>query len=73
MTAFISRILTTVGILWISASGLCSVWLLGTLFMENPSFQDFLSTLPMVLLVGGFSVGLGFVILAIGKSIRPVK
>ena len=73
MTEFIGRLLTAIGILWIALSGLCSAVFLGTLLFESASIQDLWGTLPMVLLVGGFSAGIGFVVMAIGKSIRPLK
>ena len=59
------------GALWIAASGLCSAGFFITLFTEGGDFREALSIVPMIVLVGGFSVGIGFVVYAVGRALRP--
>jgi hypothetical protein len=59
------------GALWIAASGLCSAGFFITLFTEGGDFREALSIVPMIVLVGGFSVGIGFVFYAVGRALRP--
>jgi hypothetical protein len=61
------------GILWMALSGLCSAWMMGEFLFQDPSFQDFLSSLWLVLLVGGISAGLGYIAIVIGRVIRGRK
>jgi hypothetical protein len=61
------------GIIWIALSGLCSAWMMGEFMVQEPSFQDFLSTLWLVVLVGGISAALGYVAIVIGRIIRGRK
>lgn len=68
----IGLVLITIGILWMAASGLCSAAFLVTIFTEGPgSVGEILSILPMIALVGGFSVGVGFVLYIVGRALRP--
>lgn len=67
----VGLVLITVGALWIAASGLCSAAFVVTMFTEGGDFREALSIVPMILLVGGFSVGIGFVIYVIGRALRP--
>lgn len=68
---FIGLVLIVVGVLWMIASGLCSGGFLITLFTEGGDFREALSIIPMIALVGGFSLGLGFVFYVVGRALRP--
>jgi hypothetical protein len=68
---FIGLILIVVGVLWAAASGLCSAWFFGWMFFEGGDIREILSIVPMVLLVGGFSAGMGFVLYVVGRALRP--
>ena len=68
---FIGLILIVVGVLWAAASGLCSAWFFGMMFFEGGDIREMLSIVPMLLLVGGFSAGMGFVIYVVGRALRP--
>jgi hypothetical protein len=62
-----------IGILWMALSGLCSVWMMGEFLVQEPSFQDALSTLWLVVVVGGISAALGYIAIVIGRIIRGRK
>jgi hypothetical protein len=47
--------------------------MMGEFMVQEPSFQDFLSTLWLVVLVGGISAALGYVAIVIGRIIRGRK
>jgi hypothetical protein len=68
---FIGIALIALGILWMLATGLCSGGMLLMMLLENPHLQEILSIMPMILLVGGFSVGIGFVLYSVGQALRP--
>ncbi|MEQ1753714.1 MAG: hypothetical protein ABL973_06240 [Micropepsaceae bacterium] len=70
---FFATALIVLGVLWMSASGLCSAWMLGHLLSENAAPRDLVDAMPMILAIGGFSLGLGFVVYVVGKSLRPLK
>lgn len=67
----IGLVLITVGVLWITASGLCSAGFFVTLFAEGGDLREALSIVPMIVLVGGFSAGIGFVFYVVGRALRP--
>jgi hypothetical protein len=68
----IGLVLITAGVLWMAASGLCSAAFFLMLFTESPGdVREVLSITPMVLLVGGFSAGIGFVVYIVGRALRP--
>ncbi len=68
----IGLILITAGVLWMAASGLCTAAFFATLLTEGPAdAREVLSITPMVLLVGGFSAGIGFVVYIVGRALRP--
>lgn len=67
----IGLILIVVGLLWTTASGLCSAAFVVMLFTEGGDLREALSIVPMVVLVGGFSVGIGFVVYIVGRALRP--
>jgi hypothetical protein len=67
----IGLVLITVGALWIAASGLCSAGMVVTMFTEGGDWREALSIVPMILLVGGFSIGIGFVFYVVGRALRP--
>ncbi len=72
ITRIVGLILITVGVLWMAASGLCSAAFFLMLLTESPSdAREVLSITPMVLLVGGFSAGIGFVVYIVGRALRP--
>ena len=50
-------------------SGLCSGAFLITMLLDDPHFQEILSIALMILLVGGFSVGIGFFVYFIGRGL----
>ena len=60
-----------VGLLWAALSGLCSAAFFATLFTEGGDLREALSIVPMIVLVGGFSAGLGFVVYVVGRALRP--
>jgi hypothetical protein len=68
---FIGLVLIVIGVLWTAASGLCSVGFFGWMFFEGGDTREILSIVPMVLLVGGFSAGMGFVLYVVGRALRP--
>lgn len=70
---FIGGVLIVVGLLWLGASGLCSAVLFVSLLVDSDGayFREVLSIVPMFLLVGGFSAGVGFAVYAIGRVMRP--
>lgn len=65
----IGRILLVISAIWMALSGLCSGAFLVSMLVDNPHFQEILSILPMIVLVGGFSVGIGFVVYIIGRGL----
>lgn len=68
---FIGLILIVIGALWLSASGLCSAVFFGMLLVDGGDFREVLSIVPMIMLVGGFSAGVGFAVFVIGRAMRP--
>ena len=68
---FIGLVLIVVGVLWMGVSGLCSAAALVMMPLMGGDMRELLSSLPMVLLIGGFSGGLGFAVYAIGRALRP--
>jgi hypothetical protein len=50
---------------------LCSAAFFVTLLTEGADLREALSILPMILLVGGFSAGMGLVALIVGRALRP--
>ena len=68
---FIGLILIVIGVFWLAVSGLCSAAFLVSLFIGGGDFREALSIVPMILLVGGFSCGIGFAVIAIGRAMRP--
>ena len=70
---FIASALIVIGVLWMSGAGLCSVWMFGMLVSESSSPNDLVDAVPIIAAVGGLSVGLGFVVYVVGKSLRPMK
>lgn len=67
----IGLVFIAAGALWIAASGLCSAGFAVTTFSEGGDFREALSIVAMIVLVGGFSIGIGFVLYAIGRALRP--
>ena len=61
------------GIIWIALCGLCSVWMMGEFLLQEPSFQDALSTIWLVIGFGGISAALGYGAIVIGRIIRGRK
>jgi hypothetical protein len=47
--------------------------MMGEFLLQEPSFQDALSSLFLVILVGGISAALGYVAVVIGRIIRGRK
>ncbi len=68
---FVGLILIVIGALWLTASGLCSAAFFGMMLFEGGDIREILSIVPMILLVGGFSAGMGFVLYVIGRAMRP--
>ncbi len=67
----IGLVLIVGGLLWIALSGLCSAAFFVTLFTEGGDLREALSIVPMIVLVGGFSAGLGLVVYVVGRALRP--
>jgi hypothetical protein len=68
----VGLILITMGILWMAASGLCSAGFVVALLTESGGdLGEALSTAPMIVIVGGFSIGVGFVLYVVGRALRP--
>jgi hypothetical protein len=67
----IGLILIVLGLLWTTASGLCSTAFFVTLFTEGGDLREALSIVPMIVLVGGFSAGIGIVVYIVGRALRP--
>lgn len=68
---FIGLMLVVVGVLWMTASGLCSLGFLVMIFPEASDLREVLSILPMIVIIGGFSLGIGFVLYIVGRALRP--
>lgn len=68
---FVGLTLIVIGVLWMAASGLCSLGLVALAIPQAPNVSEILGLLPMVLIIGGFSVGLGFVFYVVGRALRP--
>ena len=64
-------VLTTIGVIWMAGAGLCSAGFVAMLFTEGGDFREALSIVPMIALVGGFAIGLGFVFYLVGRALRP--
>lgn len=62
-------LLVWAGVIWMAGSGLCSGTFLIQILTEDPHFREVLSILPMIVLFGGFSVGIGFVVYIIGRGL----
>jgi hypothetical protein len=69
----IGLILVVIGVLWMAASGLCSLGFIVLTFPQAADPREFLGIMPMVAIVGGFSIGLGFVFYVVGRALRPKK
>lgn len=68
----VGLILITAGVLWMAASGLCTAAFFLTLFTESPGdAREALSVTLLLLLVGGVSAGIGFVVYIVGRALRP--
>ncbi len=67
----IGLVLIVVGLLWTALSGLCSAGFVLMLFTEGGDVREALSIIPMIVLVGSFSVGIGFVVYIVGRALRP--
>lgn len=68
----IGLVMIVVGGLWMALSGLCSAaFAVGMLTESNGNFREALSIFPMILLVGGFSAGIGLVVYVVGRALRP--
>ncbi|MBP6010835.1 MAG: hypothetical protein KBA31_01300 [Alphaproteobacteria bacterium] len=67
----IGLVLIAIGALWMAGAGLCSAAFVVTLFTEGGDFREALSIVPMIVLVGGFSIGMGFVFYVVGRALRP--
>ncbi len=65
----IGRILLALGAIWMALSGLCSGAFLISMLVDDPHFQEIFSIFLMILLVGGFSVGIGFVVYISGRGL----
>lgn len=63
-------ILIAIGTLWMGSSGLCSAAFVVTLFTEGGDVREALSIIPMIVMVGGFSIGIGFVFYIVGRALR---
>lgn len=63
--------LIIVGLLWTALSGLCSAAFFVTLLTEGGDVREALSIVPMIVLVGGFSTGIGIVLYVVGRALRP--
>ena len=63
--------LIVLGLRWVTASGLCSAAFFITLFTEGGDLREALGIVPMIVLVGGFSAGIGFVVYIVGRALRP--
>jgi hypothetical protein len=68
---FIGGVLIVAGVLWLGASGLCSAWFFGMMVVEGGHWQEIMGIVPMILVVGGFSAGVGFALFVIGRAMRP--
>jgi hypothetical protein len=68
----IGLILIAAGTLWMALSGLCSLAFVVTVFTEGGSVGEALSAMPMIVIVGGFSIGVGLVLFVIGRALRPL-
>jgi hypothetical protein len=68
---FFGFVLLAVGVLWMLASGLCSAGFLVMILTTGGDLREALGILPMILLVGGFSAGIGFTLYVIGRALRP--
>jgi hypothetical protein len=73
--AFVSRVLTTAGILWMAGAGACSLFVAGYFVYRMGGIGGSREGAPLVIAwyVGGISVGLGLVIYGIGRWLRPKK
>ena len=68
---FVGLIFIVVGVLWMSAAGLCSAGFFVSILVDGADFREVLSIVPMIGLVGGFGVGIGLVIYVVGRALRP--
>jgi len=68
---FVGLILVVIGVLWMSAAGLCTAGFFVSILVDGADFREVLSIVPMIGLVGGFGVGLGLVIYVVGRALRP--
>jgi len=69
----IGNALIGMGIIWMALCGLCSAWMMGDFLMQEPSFQDAIGSLWLVMVVGGVSAALGYIAVVIGRIIRGRK
>ena len=70
---FVGLILIVIGLLWMTATGLCSAAFAISLFAGGGAWREAFSILLTVLLVGGASALVGFGIFAIGRALRPKR
>jgi hypothetical protein len=68
---FIGLILVVVGMLWMVASGLCSLGVIVMGFSQTKDSSVAWDFLPVVVGVGGTSIGLGLAFYVVGRLLRP--
>ena len=66
----IGLVMIVVGLIWAVLSGLASVALFLTLLAEGGGLREALEILPMIVLVGSFSIGMGYVLYVVGSALR---
>lgn len=66
----IGLLLIVGGLVWMTAAALISLGFATLIYSEAPNASDFLGALPMILIVGGFLTGLGFVFYVVGWALR---
>lgn len=65
-------VLIVTGLFWATISAFGSIGIFLMFLAEvGGDFAETLSILPMILLVGSFSVGLGYVLYTVGQALRP--
>lgn len=67
----VANALIAIGVLWMAASGLCSASFVIWMLTEDPHVEEILGILPTVLIVGGISMGIGYLVHLAGQAVRP--
>lgn len=66
---FFGFLFVVASLLWMAFSGLCAVWLVGSMLIDGVSSQDFWGWGLMILVLSGLSLGAGYAVFVVGRGL----